>query len=771
MKRIFPKRYLHRVFLLISAGLLIVVLSLSSVLLTHSEKVALDERQRNDKIMLSQIAHSIGFMHASILNVCNMMYNNPDVVSLMTDSSENPDIGLMTMKMYAINRTFVRTNPYIHSIYIYNPFSKTFYNSYSRGLLFRDTDLETYVAAQAVLPKLKPVYRSIKAPGIDVTADSDLLTYFQYDSFSDGRMSGGIVVNVRTGWLLDNLNTVSSTGDRAIGSVLLETNGGDFINGRLFDMDFILQLKAAQADHAAEPGARFYSAELAGNEYFVSEVSVENTGLRLLRVAERSQVDEYVNSLRMTIILITTGFLVLAVAVAILISSRIYRPVSQLINKISEQETRAAKDEFGFLGEVYERNTAAILQYESERHSYQHILKNAWLQGLLSGHNTDLPEDFMRMAGEYQLTISPDKGFFVAVLMMDGSLPYSTAKQEQLSFAVLNRVSRIVEAKYPNEGVVLPDGKIELIINAESGAQEVELIRLLSDAQARIMKDLEVSISVSISPYGPEPRDLPSLHEQAQHNTLYRFLYGKKSIIAASGVQKKPDTEDMDYAFPAENELVDALKLGKLPKVKDLLIQIFAEIRTMSYTSAMISLFHLTDTVRRTLGEIAQADMALLATVGAIGRNLLEQETIDDFSADLLTRLEQFLAFDPVHNVNRKHEMVVLTVTQLVLQNYGDVEMDLTRLAGMMKMSSKQLSRIFRERTGYSLPDYISSVRMQKAAELLEHTELSIGKIAAKTGIQNETYFFTMFKKHFGTSPSAFKTAKALDRARQNSDK
>ena len=257
MKRIFPKRYLNRIFLLISAGLLIVVLSLSSVLLTHSEKVALDERQRNDKIMLSQIAHSIGFMHASILNVCNMMYNNPDVVSLMTDSSEDPDIGLMTMKMYAINRTFVRTNPYIHSIYIYNPFSKTFYNSYSRGLLFRDTDLETYVAAQAALPKLKPVYRSIKAPGIDVTADSDLLTYFQYDSFSDGRMSGGIVVNVRTGWLLDNLNTVSSTGDRAIGSVLLETNGGDFINGRLFDKDFILQLKAAQADHAAELGARF----------------------------------------------------------------------------------------------------------------------------------------------------------------------------------------------------------------------------------------------------------------------------------------------------------------------------------------------------------------------------------------------------------------------------------------------------------------------------------------------------------------------------------
>lgn len=772
MKRKYPKRYLHRVFLLISSGLLVLVLALSAVLLSNSEKVVLDERQRTDKVILSQIAYSISFMHASILNVCNMLYNNPDVVSLMTDRSAEPDIGEMTVKMYSINRTFVRTSPYIQSIYIYNPYTKAYYNSSSRGLLFRDADLEAYVAGQKMLPKLKPVYRHIKAPGIEVRSDTELLTYFQYDSMAEGRMNGGIVINVRTGWLLDNLNTVSAPGDAVLGSVLLETDAGDFITGPSFSADFLSALRAVQAKHVPKTGESFYQAKLMDSDYVISDIPVQGTGFHLLRVAKRSMVDSYINGLRMTIVLITMGFVMLAVAVALLLSSRIYRPVGQLINKIGDREKGPVKDEFGFLGEVYEKNTAALLQYESERHSYLHILKNAWLQGLLNRHQTVLREDFLRAAAEYQLAITPDRGFFTAVFMIDRPFSCDVPEMERLLFAALNLVSGIVSAKYPNEGVELPEGRAELIINADGSAEEGELLRLIADSQDKIERELELSVSVSVSFFGNEPGLLPSLHEQAQQNTVYRFLYGKKCIITAAKVLKKPDTESIDYTFPAENDLVDALKLGKLPKVKEILEQIFDEIRTLSYTGTMISLFHLADTIRRTLAEIARADAGLhAAAIGAIGRNLLEKESLDAFKDELIARLESFFAFDPVHNVNRKHEMVVETVKKIVLNNFSDVDMDLTSLSGMMKMSSKQLSKIFRENTGLSLPDYITAVRMQKAAELLETTDLSIGKIAARTGILNETYFFTMFKKHFGTSPSAYKTSKALDRARPNSDK
>lgn len=770
MKRIYPKRYLYKIFLLISGGLLVLVLALSAVLFSNSEKVVLDERQRNDRIILSQIADSISFMHASILNVCTMLYNNPDVVALMTDRSIKPDIGNMTMEMYNINRTFVRTSPYIQSIYVYNPSTKTYYNSSSRGLLFRDTDLQAYIAGHKILPKLKPIYRSIKAPGIEVSSDTDLLTYFQYDSMSDGRMNGGIVINVRTGWLLDNLNTVSSAGGAVIGSVLLETDSGDFLNSQQFDREFLGALRKVQDAHTTQAGWNFYRARLMGVDYVISDIPVDGTGFHLLRVARLSQVDSSINALRLTIVLVTVGFVLLAVVVALLLSSRIYRPVGLLVNKIADRETGPVKDEFGFLGEVFEKNAAAIRQYESERHSYLYILKNAWLQGLLNGQQAVTREDFLRMAAEYQLSLTPDSGFFAAVLMVDAPFPEAAQERERLLFAVLTAASRALAESFPNEGVELPGGRIGLIINAGSSAAEGELLRLIGDAQGRIGQELELSVSVSVSAYGGEPGLLPSLYEQAQQNTVYRFLYGKKCVITAASVLSKPAAESMDYSFPAEKDFVDALKLGKLPDAKEILERILQRTRMLSYTGAMISLFHLTHTIRRTLGEIARADAGHhAAAIGAIGHDLLGQETIDAFREDLLARLEAFFTFDPVHGANRKHELVVDTIQRIVLHNYSDVDMDLTGLAGMMKMSSKQLSRIFRDNTGMSLPDYINAVRMQKAAELLESTDLSVSKIAARIGILNETYFFTMFKKHFGASPSAYKTSKALDRARQSS--
>lgn len=758
--------------MLIGGGLLALELALSLALFSNSEKVVLAERQRNDKIILSQIAHSIGFMHASILDVCNMLYNNPNVISLMADRNVESDFGAMTIKMFNINRSFVRTSPYIHSISIYNPYTQTYYSSLSRGLLFRDEDLEAYVNNHETLPKLRPVYRRIAAPSKEVRSDTELLTYFQYDAMANGQMNGGIVINVRTGWLLDNLKTVSAPGDAVFGSVLLVTDSGDYISDQSMDADFLAALRAAQAAHVPATGESFYQAKLMGSDYVISDIPVEGTGFHLLRVAERRLVDSYINAMRMTIVFITTGFVVLALAVALLLSSRIYRPVGNLIRKVADREEGPYEDEFSFLGKVFEKNTALLHQYEDERRSYRHAMKNAWLQGLLNGQETVRREDLLRAATEYQLSLSPDSGFYTAVLTPDKPFPYAGVERERLLFALLNVASEVVAAKFPNQGVELPGGSAVLIINAASGAQEDELLRLIADAQAAIQRLLELSVSVSVSRRAEEADQLPALYEQAQQNTVYRFLYGKKCIITAEGILEKPDTEAMDYTFPAEKDLVDALKLAKLPRVKEILEQIFEQIRLLSYTSAMVSLYHLTDTIRRTLSEIVRSDAGpRAAAIGPLGRNLPEQETLDAFREDLLAKLEAFFAFDPAHNINHKHELVADTVRKMVQHNYGDVDMDLTSLAGMMKMSSKQLSRIFRENTGVSLPDYIGAVRMQKAAELLENTDLSIGKIAAKTGILNETYFYTIFKKHFGTSPSAYKTSKALDKARQKNEK
>jgi AraC-like DNA-binding protein len=869
VKRTYSRRYLHKTFALIVGALLALECAFSAVLLSSAEQALLSERRQNDMAVLAQIAHNIKLMHASILDTCNTLYNNPTVISLMTDKNAEADIAAATVKMFTINRSIVRVNPYIYSIYVYNPFSRAYYSSSHRGLLFRDADLEAFAGSREALPKLKPIYRSIAAPNMEVRSDIELLTYFQYDAMTDGQMNGGIVVNVRNDWLLGNLNAVAGPDGEILGDVFIVTDAGDFISDRPVGDDFLAALKGLQAGRPVDAGERFYQAPLLGREYIISEIPVEGAGFGLLRVVERRLVDGYVSSMRATVAVLTLCFAALAIAAALLLSTRIYRPVGNLIGKVAGRESGAIGDEFDFLGEVFERNAAMLQKYEVERRSYRRIMKNAWLLGLLRGPAADgdaLPadEDFADAAAEYGLAIDPGRGFFVAVLAVDEPFPHSGPDREHLVFAVLNVASEVLAAKFPNEGVELPDGMVALIVSAggggankggankggadkggamavgntsgggyggatgggamaggnagtgdgdsadgygnaasggtansnasgcsgemarggasgggyggaanskasanfSAGPDDGALLKLIAEAQNTIGRVLGLSVSASVSQRADNLRSLPSLYGQARQNMAYRFLYGRKCAIDAARILDIPDAGAMERFHSAEKNLADELRLGRLPKAKDILAQMFGQFRELSYTDAMAALFHLIGALRHALAEIAKADAGSRADgIAEIGRNLLGFETLDEFRGDLLAKLDAFFAAATVRSASRKHEMIAETVREMVLRNYDDVGLCLTGLASAMKMSTKQLSRIFREQAGRPLPDYINAVRMQKAAELLERTDLSIAKIAARTGILNETYFYTMFKKHFGSSPNAYKTAMALGKA------
>jgi YesN/AraC family two-component response regulator len=84
-----------------------------------------------------------------------------------------------------------------------------------------------------------------------------------------------------------------------------------------------------------------------------------------------------------------------------------------------------------------------------------------------------------------------------------------------------------------------------------------------------------------------------------------------------------------------------------------------------------------------------------------------------------------------------------------------------------MNVSVKYVSRVFKEKTGMNITDYISQVRISKAKELLLHSDLPIGAIAEKVGIHNRTTFLRTFKKVEGLSPNDFRKSIAADANRE----
>ena len=68
------------------------------------------------------------------------------------------------------------------------------------------------------------------------------------------------------------------------------------------------------------------------------------------------------------------------------------------------------------------------------------------------------------------------------------------------------------------------------------------------------------------------------------------------------------------------------------------------------------------------------------------------------------------------------------------------------------------LHRVFKENFGLSIPEYQHKVRINKAKQLLEDTNLSLSFISSDIGYNSLSHFSRVFKNHTNYSPSKYRT-------------
>lgn len=81
----------------------------------------------------------------------------------------------------------------------------------------------------------------------------------------------------------------------------------------------------------------------------------------------------------------------------------------------------------------------------------------------------------------------------------------------------------------------------------------------------------------------------------------------------------------------------------------------------------------------------------------------------------------------------------------------------LDSLCKILYVSKSVLCNDFKKNTGMSIIDYLLKTRLKEAERLLMYTEKPISEVADLCGFSSQQYFYLMFRKHIGTSPSTYR--------------
>lgn len=124
------------------------------------------------------------------------------------------------------------------------------------------------------------------------------------------------------------------------------------------------------------------------------------------------------------------------------------------------------------------------------------------------------------------------------------------------------------------------------------------------------------------------------------------------------------------------------------------------------------------------------------------------------------THFKEIIRLDNISSLNNREEVFIKNLTDFIIDNIQDVNLDVDALAHHMGISRTQLYYKLRSYVNLSVTEFITKIRLSKAEEMLSDTSLRISEISWKAGFNSPGYFSKVFKQSFGKTPKEFRQNK-----------
>ncbi len=251
-----------------------------------------------------------------------------------------------------------------------------------------------------------------------------------------------------------------------------------------------------------------------------------------------------------------------------------------------------------------------------------------------------------------------------------------------------------------------------------------------------------------------DKQDLPTIlivdDNKDVYNLIKNILSDKyKCIYAQNGKQaleilntNKPDLIITDYMMPVMN----GLEMCKILK---------KNMPTATIPIIMLSAKDDSETIRNSIklqiDAFIQKPFDAEILTGKVELLIHKKET---FEAQ--ARIEKIGSPKQVENSASADEKFLINITKIIEDHIADSDLNVNALSELSGTGSKQIYRKIKQLTGFSPVEYIKSIRMKKAAMLLQQKKFSVAEVMYMVGYSNPSYFSKSFQSIFGKTPKQY---------------
>ena len=387
------------------------------------------------------------------------------------------------------------------------------------------------------------------------------------------------------------------------------------------------------------------------------------------------------------------------------------------------------------------------------------VLRELFYTRLLDGQIR--PEQIRDRAARYEIELG-EGTWAVALAQVD--CPGEAGKAERDELLLLS-VRAFFQEHFALEGcavhTVLYNDAVALIFTMDGEKSVYPILEELERLCALSRSYLGMSLTVGVGLICPGPEELRASVEGARSALDYRVLIGGGRVIYIGDLE--PD-RSLRLSLEEEDQraLASAVKLGSRQQVEEIVGALVNRVRESRLSLSQCHLYVL---------EIVTCLIRLARSGGAevedvFGRGFTGVVSITDFSSleelgrwlnDCCQKLRELLGRQRTDSAWKTVERA----KNFIAQHYADSDLSVETLCAHLHLSPTYFSTLFKRETEMSFTAYVTELRMARAAELLQKTDEKTYLIAEKTGYLDPNYFSYVFKRHYGVTPSRFRTGQA----------